>query len=126
MTKTDRLTKPLVPGKLPRLDPPRHRQVVTQLMHDVHDGSGCDILTIGQYLQPTRDHLPVTRWVEPGQFARYKRLGESIGFRHVESGPLVRSSYHAEDQVLSLDRSTISERLQSRSILMICSRGPLK
>lgn len=77
---------------------------VTELMHDVQQGSGCDILTIGQYLQPTRDHLPISRWVTPEQFAQYKQLGESIGFRHVESGPLVRSSYHAEEQVLSLDQ----------------------
>ena len=78
---------------------------VTQLMGDVAGGSACDILTIGQYLQPTSDHLPVGRWVTPGQFAGYKQLGESIGFGHVESGPLVRSSYHAEDQLLSLGRS---------------------
>ena len=76
---------------------------VEQLMHDVVEGSGCDILTIGQYLQPTRDHLPITRWVTPEMFKEYKVLGEAIGFRHVESGPLVRSSYHAEDQVLQLE-----------------------
>jgi lipoyl synthase len=75
---------------------------VERLMHDVVNGSGCDILTIGQYLQPTRDHLPITRWVTPEQFVQYKTLGESIGFSHVESGPLVRSSYHAEEQVLHL------------------------
>jgi len=63
----------------------------------------CDILTIGQYLQPTRNHLPISRWVTPEQFRDYKTLGESIGFRHVESGPLVRSSYHAEEQVLQLE-----------------------
>lgn len=75
---------------------------VEELMRDVVEGSRCDILTVGQYLQPTRDHLPITRWVTPAQFARFKGIGETIGFRHVESGPLVRSSYHAEDQVLSL------------------------
>jgi lipoic acid synthetase len=80
---------------------------VTQLLHDVIDGTrsgngACDILTVGQYLQPTRDHLPITRWVTPQQFAQYKTDGQTIGFRHVESGPLVRSSYHAEDQVLHL------------------------
>ena len=64
----------------------------------------CDILTVGQYLQPTRRHLPINRWVTPDQFAEYKRLGEDIGFRHVESGPLVRSSYHADDQVLHLQQ----------------------
>jgi len=66
----------------------------------VHES--CDILTIGQYLQPTRNHLPISRWVTPAQFVEYKRLAESIGFRHCESGPLVRSSYHADDQVLQM------------------------
>ena len=57
-----------------------------------------DILTLGQYLQPTREHLPVARFVHPDEFAEYKVLGEQMGFRHVESGPLVRSSYHAHEQ----------------------------
>ena len=60
---------------------------------------GCDILTLGQYLQPTPAHLPVVRWVHPEEFAQWKRRGEERGIRHVESGPLVRSSYHAEKQV---------------------------
>lgn len=59
---------------------------------------GVDILTLGQYLQPTREHLPVVRFVPPEEFAEYKRLGLAMGFRHVESGPLVRSSYHAHEQ----------------------------
>jgi lipoic acid synthetase len=59
---------------------------------------GADILTLGQYLQPTREHLPVVRYVHPDEFADYKRLGEQMGLRHVESGPLVRSSYHAFEQ----------------------------
>ena len=59
----------------------------------------CDILTLGQYLQPTAKHLPVERWVHPDEFAAWKIRGEAKGFRHVESGPLVRSSYHAEKQV---------------------------
>jgi len=58
----------------------------------------CDILTIGQYLQPSRHHLPVHRWVTPEQFAAFKREGEAMGFTHVESGPMVRSSYHADKQ----------------------------
>ncbi len=66
----------------------------------------CDILTIGQYLQPTREHLPVARWVTPEQFVQYKRQGEALGIKHVESGPLVRSSYHAEDQVLRLNATS--------------------
>lgn len=62
---------------------------------------GCEILTLGQYLQPTAKHLPVERWVHPDEFNEWKRRGEEKGLRHVESGPLVRSSYHAEKQVLS-------------------------
>ncbi len=58
----------------------------------------CDILTIGQYLQPTRNHLPIDRFVTPEQFASYKSVGLGMGFRVVESGPLVRSSYHADHQ----------------------------
>jgi lipoic acid synthetase len=60
---------------------------------------GCDILTLGQYLQPTPKHLPVDRWVHPDEFAEWKVKGEARGLRHVESGPMVRSSYHAEQQV---------------------------
>ncbi|MFZ0463603.1 MAG: lipoyl synthase [Candidatus Acidiferrales bacterium] len=59
---------------------------------------GVDILTLGQYLQPTHEHLPVVRFVHPDEFAEYKRLGEEMGFKHVEAGPLVRSSYHAFEQ----------------------------
>ncbi len=59
---------------------------------------GTDILTIGQYLQPTREHLPIVRYVHPDEFSEYKQLGEQMGFRHVEAGPLVRSSYHAFEQ----------------------------
>lgn len=59
----------------------------------------CDIITIGQYLQPTRDHLPVARYYDPGEFAQLKEEGMTMGFAHVESGPLVRSSYHAERQI---------------------------
>ncbi len=62
---------------------------------------GCEILTLGQYLQPTPRHLPVVRWVHPDEFATWKQRGEARGLRHVESGPLVRSSYHAEKQVLA-------------------------
>ncbi len=60
--------------------------------------SSCDILTIGQYLQPTRNHLPIDRWVTPEQFVRFKEAGLAAGFKVVESGPLVRSSYHADHQ----------------------------
>ncbi|HEX7009638.1 MAG TPA: lipoyl synthase, partial [Phycisphaeraceae bacterium] len=64
---------------------------IYELMRDVLEGAGTDILTVGQYLQPTPQHLPISRWVTPQQFAEYKRVGEAMGFRHVESGPLVRS-----------------------------------
>lgn len=60
--------------------------------------TGCDILTLGQYLRPTLDHLPVKRYYAPAEFAELKRLGLEMGFRHVEAGPLVRSSYHAHEQ----------------------------
>ena len=55
-----------------------------------------DILTLGQYLQPTPKHLPVAEFIEPEKFDYYKKIGLEMGFRYVESGPLVRSSYHAE------------------------------
>ncbi len=58
-----------------------------------------DILTLGQYLQPTKKHLPVYRFVRPDEFAMLKKEGMQMGFRHVESGPLVRSSYHADEHV---------------------------
>jgi len=59
----------------------------------------CDILTLGQYLQPTQSHLPVERYVRPEEFAMLKQRGIEMGFRYIESGPLVRSSYHASEQV---------------------------
>ncbi len=71
---------------------------IESLMDDLV-GIGCDIMTIGQYLQPTSEHLPVERWVHPDEFAAWKIRGEAKGLRHVESGPMVRSSYHAEKQV---------------------------
>ena len=64
--------------------------------------AGCDILTIGQYLRPTRDHLPMARLYTPGEFADLKAEALKLGFRHVESGPLVRSSYHAHEQAASI------------------------
>jgi lipoyl synthase len=73
------------------------RHEVLAAMQDLA-AQGTDILTLGQYLQPTRDHLPVARFVHPDEFAEYKRLGEAMGFQHVEAGPLVRSSYHAFEQ----------------------------
>ncbi|HRQ72848.1 MAG TPA: lipoyl synthase [Phycisphaerales bacterium] len=79
---------------LPPSDPtPSLRDSVTTSLSE-----SCDILTIGQYLQPTRNHLPIDRWVTPEQFARFKAEGVRRGFKVVESGPLVRSSYHADHQ----------------------------
>jgi lipoic acid synthetase len=75
---------------------------VMELMDDLRAAADVEILTIGQYLQPTRDHLPVDRWVTPEQFEGYRAEGLKRGFRVVESGPLVRSSYHAEEQAAKL------------------------
>jgi lipoic acid synthetase len=61
--------------------------------------AGTDILTVGQYLRPSADHLPIVRYYDPAEFAEIKRYAVGLGYRHVESGPLVRSSYHAEEQV---------------------------
>lgn len=61
--------------------------------------AGVEIITIGQYLQPTKKHLPVLEFVHPDKFARYKKAALEMGFRYVESGPLVRSSYHAEQHI---------------------------
>ncbi len=73
------------------------REEVLAAMQDLA-AQGTNILTLGQYLQPTREHLPVVRFVHPDEFAEYKRLGEQMGFAHEDSGPLVRSSYHAFEQ----------------------------
>ena len=66
-------------------------------MRDLRNVS-CDIMTIGQYLQPYEKRLPVERYVTPEEFAEWKKIGESMGFKHVESSPLTRSSYHARQQ----------------------------
>ena len=68
---------------------------VDAVMGDLRD-AGVDVVTLGQYLQPTPKHLPVARWVHPDTFAGFRERGLAMGFLHVESGPLVRSSYHAE------------------------------
>jgi lipoyl synthase len=75
---------------------------------------GINILTIGQYLQPTKQHLPIDRWVTPDEFARWKEFGLGIGFGVVESGPLVRSSYHADEQSL---KYTGEEHLNTQNAL---------
>lgn len=74
-------------------------QEVIETMDDLRK-VGCEVLTIGQYLQPTKNHLAVKEFVTPEVFEKYKKAGLEKGFRHVESSPLVRSSYHAEKHVL--------------------------
>lgn len=70
---------------------------IVEVMRDLR-AAGCDMITIGQYLQPSRDHLPVERFVTPEEFDALARNARALGFTHVASGPLVRSSYHAEQQ----------------------------
>lgn len=72
---------------------------ILQTMNELREAQ-VDVLTLGQYLQPTKQHLPVAEFVHPDRFAKYKKLGLEMGFLFVESGPLVRSSYHAEKHVL--------------------------
>lgn len=72
---------------------------VEELMDDLLE-TGCEILTIGQYLQPTHKHYPVTAYITPEQFVKYREIGLRKGFRQVESAPLVRSSYHAEKHII--------------------------
>jgi len=74
-----------------------HQEVI-ETMQDLSSVQ-VDILTLGQYLQPTRKHLPVQEFITPERFAEYAELGKEMGFRYVESGPLVRSSYHAEKHI---------------------------
>ena len=74
------------------------KEEVVQTLRDLRD-NGVDVVTIGQYLQPTRRHLPVDRFVHPDEFAEYREIGYQLGIDYVESGPLVRSSYHSEKHV---------------------------
>jgi lipoic acid synthetase len=76
------------------------KEEVIQTMTDLHN-SGCDVITIGQYLQPTKKHLAVHRFVHPDEFAEYREIGYNLGLDYVESGPLVRSSYHSERHVVA-------------------------
>lgn len=73
------------------------REEVLQTLQDLYTHN-IDMVTIGQYLQPSRSHLPVDRFVHPDEFAEYQRIGEAMGFRNIASGPMVRSSYHADKQ----------------------------
>jgi len=69
---------------------------VVQVMRDLA-AHRVDILTLGQYLRPSPKHLPIVRYIPPDEFAEYRRVGRDLGFAHVEAGPLVRSSYHADE-----------------------------
>jgi lipoic acid synthetase len=73
-------------------------EIIETMKHLVN--VGCDVLTLGQYLQPTKKHLPVQRFVHPDEFAELREIGYELGFDYVESGPLVRSSYHSEKHVI--------------------------
>ncbi len=75
---------------------------VLEVLNDIQTASKADVLTIGQYLQPTRNHLPIDRWVHPDTFQSFKTEALARGFRVCESGPLVRSSYHADKQAIRL------------------------
>ena len=75
------------------------KEEVIQTMKDLYE-NGCDVITIGQYLQPTKKHLPVIRFVHPEEFEEYKEIGYALGLDYVESGPLVRSSYHSERHII--------------------------
>jgi len=74
---------------------------VIEAMNDLYN-VGVHVLTLGQYLQPSKNHHPVIEWITPEQFNRYKEIGLQIGFKYVESGPLVRSSYHAEKHLFDM------------------------
>ncbi|MBM3236936.1 lipoyl synthase [Candidatus Poribacteria bacterium] len=80
-----------------------------QTMRDLRD-LHCDLLTIGQYLSPSQNHLPVARYYHPEEFEELKEVGKEMGFRHVESGPLVRSSYHARQQVSQFPKERTTRR----------------
>ena len=75
------------------------KEEVVQTLKDLSN-SGVDVVTIGQYLQPTKNHLPVARFIHPDEFAEYREIGYQLGLDYVESGPLVRSSYHSEKHVI--------------------------
>ena len=85
-------------------------ETITELVEVFHDlgQRGVDILTVGQYLRPSRDHLPITRFYTPDEFQYLKSEALRFGFRHVESGPLVRSSYHAHEQAEATSATAIT------------------
>ena len=86
-------------------------QELLQTMADLREVD-CDILTLGQYLRPSHAHLPIMKYYTPEEFRKLKAIGEGMGFKHVESGPLVRSSYHARGQAEEVGRRRESERTE--------------
>jgi len=86
-------------------------ETMEELLEVFHDlaARSVDILTVGQYLRPSKDHLPITRYYTPDEFAFLKREALQMGFRHVESGPLVRSSYHAHEQAESTGLVSVTQ-----------------
>jgi len=107
-----RLAKELRPGRVTKsnliLGMGERPEEVAEAMRDLR-AVDCDLLTIGQYLQPTKFHLPVDRWVTPEEFDEHARVGTELGFAHVESGPLVRSSYHAGKQLKRAEARAASD-----------------
>jgi lipoyl synthase len=88
---------------------------VVQTMRDLRD-SHVDVITLGQYLQPTKKHLPVVRYVHPDEFNELTAIGYEMGFDYVESGPLVRSSYHADRHVIpGIGRATWENKLREQA-----------
>jgi lipoic acid synthetase len=83
------------------------RDELFAVMRELRD-HGCDIVTIGQYLRPTADHLPIDRYYDPSEYEAFREYGRELGFTHVEAGPLVRSSYHAEKQAHAEKRARIN------------------
>ncbi len=100
-------------------------ETITELVEVFRDlGSrGVDILTVGQYLRPSRDHLPMTRYYTPDEFQYMKEEALRFGFRHVESGPMVRSSYHAHEQAESTSKK-ISHGLRGFSLIKLPTKDP--
>jgi lipoic acid synthetase len=87
----------------------REDELVTALL-DLRR-AGCDILTLGQYLQPTLKHLPVVEFIPPAQFEKYGNMAREMGFIHVASGPMVRSSYHADEFSMTSRNSAQAQEL---------------
>ncbi|MFQ6031549.1 MAG: lipoyl synthase [Candidatus Zixiibacteriota bacterium] len=81
---------------------------IIELMRDLRN-VGCNLLTIGQYLSPSREHLPILKYYHPDEFAELKRIGKRMGFLHVESGPLVRSSYQAHKQMKNISKGCLAK-----------------